>query len=279
MTTKTRKQNDTKRIDTRSSRLTANKQDSCFIIMPFGEWFDHYYEKIYIPAIRAVGLIPRRADDLYRPSAIVNDIWSLTKTAKVILADLSGKNPNVFYELGLAHAIAKPAILVASSIDDIPFDLRALRVIIYSKNEPDWGDVLREKIETAINEVLASPLDSVLPTFLKVKESTPPTTVTQAEKELISLKQDMDLIKRELQRKANLLPNLSNDPITRAEAIRLVQDYRESGINDENTLYELEQGGWSTQAARALINKIDNDYLKERSRSKHHSNPKKKNSD
>jgi len=47
----------------------------------------------------------------------------------VLLADLTGKNPNVFYELGLAHALAKPVILIAETLDDIPFDLRALRVI------------------------------------------------------------------------------------------------------------------------------------------------------
>ena len=81
----------------------------CFVVMPFGGWFDGYYEHIYSPAIESVGLEPRRADDLYRPSNIVNDIWSLTKAARVVLADLSGKNANIFYKLGLAHALAKPA--------------------------------------------------------------------------------------------------------------------------------------------------------------------------
>src|ERR1041384_2996075 len=95
------------RIVPRSSRQSTDRS-ICFVIMPFGNWSDHYYEEVYVPAIESAGLIARRADDLYRPSAIVNDIWSLTKEARVILADLSGKNPNVFYELGLAHAIARP---------------------------------------------------------------------------------------------------------------------------------------------------------------------------
>lgn len=181
-------------------------EDTCFIIMPFGSWFDYYFEAIYVPAIKSAGLMPRRADDLYRPSALVNDIWTLTQNAKVILADLSGKNPNVFYELGLAHALAKPAILVTESMDDIPFDLRALRVIVYDKNEPNWGDVLREKIGTAIGEVLDSPLEAVLPPFLKVKKSASRATVTKAEKELISLKQDIDLVKRELQLRVGTSP-------------------------------------------------------------------------
>jgi hypothetical protein len=87
--------------------------NTCFTIMPFGGWFDEYYTSIYKPAIISAGLHPCRADDWYRPSAIVNDIWAYTKSAKLILADLTGKNPNVFYELGLAHALAKPAILIA----------------------------------------------------------------------------------------------------------------------------------------------------------------------
>jgi len=180
---------------TAKAKGTAN---ICFTIMPFGDWFDSYYESIYIPAIEAAGLAPRRADDLYRPSAIVHDIWSLTQSAKVLLADLSGKNPNVFYELGLAHAIARPAILVTDSIEDVPFDLRALRVIVYDKNESNWGEVLRANIETSIKEVLAAPLEAVLPTFLKVRESSK-ASVTSTEKEMIAMRQDMDLLKRELQ--------------------------------------------------------------------------------
>ena len=175
-----------------------DNQDTCFIIMPFGDWFDTYYESIYLPAIESTGLTPRRADNLYRPSAIINDIWALTNEAKLILADLSEKNANVFYELGMAHALAKPAILVTESMEDVPFDLRSLRVIVYEKNRHDWGNDLQEKIQLAIKEVLASPLDAVLPTFIKVKESSTQPSASKVEKEIISLRQDVDRLTREL---------------------------------------------------------------------------------
>ena len=113
--------------------------------MPFGGWLDDYYETIYRPAIIAAGLEPHRADDLYRPSTIVTDIWSYTRRAKLLLADLTGKNPNVFYELGLAHALAKPVILVAEEMDDIPFDLRALRIIVYDKTTRDGENASRPR--------------------------------------------------------------------------------------------------------------------------------------
>jgi len=227
--------------------------------MPFGDWFDSYYEAIYTPAIQAAGLVPRRADDLYRPSAIVHDIWALTQSAKVLLADLSGKNPNVFYELGLAHAIARPAILVTDSIADIPFDLRALRVIVYDKNEPDWGTILKDSIEKAIKEVLAAPLEAVLPTFLKVRESSR-TSVTPAEKELISLRQDMDLLRRELQvRREDFTPRR----IPSSEAKERIRRYVSGGAPDDFIIKKLSEMGAPTPWLRDQIHRIKTETMQE----------------
>jgi hypothetical protein len=178
--------------------MVKTSGDTCFTIMPFGGWFDNYYASIYKPAIEAAGLKPCRADDLYRPSAIVNDIWAYTKSAKLILADLTGKNPNVFYELGLAHALAKPAILIAESIDDVPFDLRALRVLEYDKNQPRWGDELQERITKAIKEVIVSPIEAVLPAFLTVSTDSRPKSITEQDKAMLELKREVDLLKNDL---------------------------------------------------------------------------------
>lgn len=104
-------------------------KDICFIICPFGGWNDSYCEEIFGPAVESAGLEPKRADDLYRPSAIVHDIWDYVKKSRVMLAELTGKNPNVLYELGLAHAVGKPVIMVTQSMEDVPFDLRSLRVL------------------------------------------------------------------------------------------------------------------------------------------------------
>jgi len=197
----------------------------------------------------------------------------------IIVADISILNPNVFYELGLAHAVAKPAILVAESIDDIPFDLRALRVIIYNKNEHDWGVLLQAKIETAIKEVLASPLDSVLPTFLEVKEVTSPKTVTEAEGVLISLKQDIDSIKLALQLNEASASGSFRYPLSRTEAMKLAREYRERGTNDEYVISTLHQKGWSVQAARNLIALMDQIYVRERVKARRGSNSGQKKSD
>lgn len=172
--------------------------DFCFVIMPFGGWYNQYYEDIFRPAIEEAGLISVRADSLYRPSPIVHDIWSYTKEAKVLLADLSGRNPNVLYELGLAHAIAKPAILVVESIDDVPFDLRSLRILEYDKNAPNWGDVLKHKITQAIKETLKEPLKSIPSAFLEVDESKVSKKVSPQEKEIAEIKQELVLLRHEV---------------------------------------------------------------------------------
>ena len=172
--------------------LEPNEGDTCFVIMPFGDWFNKYYRDIYQPAVQSLGLVPKRADDLYRPGTIVNDIWNYTQEAKLILADLTGRNPNVFYELGLAHAIAKPAVLVAESINDVPFDLRHLRIIEYEKDEPDWGNILKKKIEKAIQEIFEAPERAILPTFLEVIDNQNSTTFTPMEKDILEIHQRLD---------------------------------------------------------------------------------------
>lgn len=105
--------------------------DDCFVIMPFGEWYDIYYAEIYAPAIKEAGFEPRRADELFNTGTVIEQIYSEIKKAKILVAELTGKNANVFYELGLSHARGKPVIFITSSLDDVPFDLRHLRIIVY----------------------------------------------------------------------------------------------------------------------------------------------------
>jgi hypothetical protein len=226
--------------------------------MPFGGWFDDYYDSIYQPAIEAAGLKPKRADDLYRPSTIVNDIWSYTKCAKIVLADLTGKNPNVFYELGLAHALAKPVVLVAESMNDVPFDLRALRIIEYDKNEPRWGDTLRDKVTQSIKEILAAPLASVLPAFIETKPQPETKPITEHEKNILELKQELDLVRRELRLldPDRLVSSNRSRLIQPEEARELITRYLSLGMPPEVIMRRLRDRGapegWTIDEIKAL---------------------------
>lgn len=94
--------------------------DTCFVMMPFGQWYDRYYQDIYIPAIRDAGFEPVRADELFSTGSVVEQIWEQIEKSKVLLAELTDKNANVFYELGLAHAARKPVVFTSGRVDDVP---------------------------------------------------------------------------------------------------------------------------------------------------------------
>jgi hypothetical protein len=144
--------------------------DSCFVMMPFGEWFDRYYQEIYVPAIKEAGFEPMRADELFTTGSVVEQIWEQIEKSKLLLADLSGKNPNVFYELGLAHAAKKPVVFTASAVEDVPFDLRHLRVIIYDIREPEWAVRLRKSIADYLRNAIKEPGKSIPHPFRKAIE-------------------------------------------------------------------------------------------------------------
>lgn len=126
----------------------------CFVMMPFNNQFSGYYKKLFSPPIRQQRLKPIRVDEIYTPTQISTDIFKLIQEAEVVLADVTGKNPNVNYELGIAHALGKRAIIVTQNPDDIPFDYKHIRHIHYNTRIPDWEKNLKSSIRSAIAATL-----------------------------------------------------------------------------------------------------------------------------
>jgi hypothetical protein len=142
--------------------VTIGATDSCFVMMPFGAPLGGYYEKIYKPAIEKTGLKPVRADsEIFGAGKIMDQIWAGINAAKVLVAELTSRNPNVFYELGIAHALKKPVVLVSSNEGDVPFDLKHIRVIIYDTTDPFWGNKLLEKVAENILSAIRNPEEAV----------------------------------------------------------------------------------------------------------------------
>ena len=123
--------------------------------MPFTlEWSDRIFSKILKPTIEAIGdLKVRRADDLYG-SDIMEDIWSSMLQARIIVADITDRNANVFYELGICHSIGKEVVLITQNVSDIPFDLNRYRHIIYKDNY-DGYESLKKHLTGAILDILS----------------------------------------------------------------------------------------------------------------------------
>ena len=80
--------------------------NTCFVVMPFHSLFESEYNRVIRPAIEEVGLECVRGDEIYKEQSIVQDIWRSIRSARVIVAELTNRNPNVMYEIGLAHALS-----------------------------------------------------------------------------------------------------------------------------------------------------------------------------
>ena len=149
-------------IERLSIGVSIKSGDSCFVMMPFASPIGDYYASVYKPAIEKASLTPVRADnEIFGAGKIMDQVWSGINAAKVLVAELTTKNPNVFYELGIAHALQKPVVLVSSNEDDVPFDLKHIRVIYYDKNDPFWGQKLLNKVAENIISALKNPEEAV----------------------------------------------------------------------------------------------------------------------
>ncbi len=126
----------------------------CFVLMPFGpRWSRPLFDRHITPVCADEKLNPIRADDIYGVRGIMQDVWIYINQARIIIADLTTRNPNVFYEVGLAHALSKDVILITQTMDDVPFDLRGVRCVVYSL-ELDGPQHFEENLRKTIKSVM-----------------------------------------------------------------------------------------------------------------------------
>jgi len=123
-------------------------------MMPFDPRFDAVYATLKRCA-EAAGLRCRRADDIWENPAVMQDVVSLIDRSRVIVCDCTGRNPNVFYEAGIAHALGREVILITQNDSDIPFDLRHLRYVTYLNNGEGLGS-LSERLTPRLLELAAA---------------------------------------------------------------------------------------------------------------------------
>jgi hypothetical protein len=142
--------------------------DVCFVLMPFKGRTNTVFRTVIEPSATDAGLKAVRADQLYGLN-VVEELWTRINEARVIVADLSHANANVFYELGIAHTLGKVTILLRSGSvvrTPLPFDVRILRVIPYTSSRRGLT-LLRKELTESLSEVLeAHPFGSELRTLL-----------------------------------------------------------------------------------------------------------------
>jgi len=137
------------------SRIAEVDNSFCFVLMPFRpDWSERVYRAIFRPAIEEAGYQCQRADESGE-QIITESIWTDICRAKVIVADLTGKNENVMYEIGIAHTVGKPVVLLSQDEIDPPFDVSHHRVHVYEDTAAGPEDVrgwLPGVIEDVVDE-------------------------------------------------------------------------------------------------------------------------------
>lgn len=122
-----------------------------FVLMPFASEFEHVYKHLIRPALEAASYDVKRADSDFHQQNILRDVVNGINGAALIVADLTSSNPNVMYEIGLCHGLRKPVVLIAESIEEVPFDLRPYRILTYSTHVAQVDEFKRRLQEIAEN--------------------------------------------------------------------------------------------------------------------------------
>lgn len=135
-----------------------SSQRDAFVVIPFKPKFDEIYEDVIKPVCEDIGYNVEKADSTNAQQNILKNIIKGIAEADLLIADLTDSNPNVFYEVGVAHALGIPTVLMTQDIDSIPFDLRPYAMNEYSRDFSDVRD-LREELESIAEDHLDGGVD------------------------------------------------------------------------------------------------------------------------
>lgn len=130
-----------------TSDLTTNPKPFCFVLMPFTANFDDIYKFGIRGACDDVGVYCERVDEQIYQGSILERIFNQIARADVIVVDMTERNPNVFYEVGYAHALGKRTILLTQEASDIPFDLKHYPHIVYSAKITNLRPELSKRVK------------------------------------------------------------------------------------------------------------------------------------
>lgn len=136
-----------------SSDLDSTKpKPFVFVLMPFESKFDDIYKFGIKGAANEVGAYTERLDEQIFTEGMLDRIFNQISKADVVIADMTDRNPNVFYEVGYAHALGKIVLLLTQTSDDIPFDLKHRQHTVYQGSIDTLKSDLVPKLEWAIRE-------------------------------------------------------------------------------------------------------------------------------
>jgi hypothetical protein len=139
-----------------------------FVLMPFDSSFDDIYHVGIKATCEEVGAFCERVDEQIFQERILDRIYNQIDKADILVADMTGRNPNVFYETGYAHALGKNVVLLTQHSEDIPFDLKHHPHIIYGGNIIDLKDKLSRRLSVFLNSAKTGVSEHIFPLELYI---------------------------------------------------------------------------------------------------------------
>lgn len=127
-----------------------------FVLMPFADSFNDIYRLGIKSACENAGAYCERVNEQFFKESILRQVYNQIAKADLIVADMTGRNPNVFYEVGYAHALDKDVVLLTQSAEDIPFDLKHHFHIIYGQSIVDLLDKLTPRVRWSLFQLEAT---------------------------------------------------------------------------------------------------------------------------
>jgi hypothetical protein len=208
--------------------MTTQERKSCFVIGPIGDpdtperrRSDQVFKYIIAPVVEQLGYKPARADKIPDPGMITDQIIQRLLEDDLVVADLTGRNANVFYELAIRHAIRKPAVLLIADGEKIPFDVSQSRVIFFDHHDLDSVERCKMDLEGQISALAQNPDNVFSPVsqsvdLRRMRESDDPSA--QRDAQIISMVQSLQSDISRLERRVAIaretprIPTLNADP-------------------------------------------------------------------
>lgn len=192
-----------------------------FVLMPFDEKFDDTYKFGIKGAAEDAGAYAERVDEQIFQEGILERIFNQINKADVVVADMTDRNPNVFYEVGYAHALGKIVLLLTQNADDIPFDLKHRPHIVYAGKIEKLREKLTQRLIWAISEskmdskenILERCLVSILGIEIPEANSSNNIPVLEEEIEFIDMTNELNSIDKYYFRLPISIRNLSTEKI------------------------------------------------------------------
>src|SRR5690349_17770620 len=129
----------------------TNPKPFAFVLMPFSNEFNDIYEFGIKATCKKVGAYSERVDEQQFNETILERIYNQIAKADFIISEMTGRNPNVFYETGYAHALNKQVVLLTQNADDIPFDLRHHPHIVYDGSISRLNELLTPRLRWCVD--------------------------------------------------------------------------------------------------------------------------------